>query len=184
MHRHINTVGRNAKKIFTEPKVSYGILVVALLCMAAVSKLALDIGSSQSEGIRAVPSAHYSVGQAVNANEIALTVDGFREDVEGLPYLKPDAGNKFLIPTVSITNHTASQFDLIPLLFFYIKDAEGNVYDITAAPIHTAQVTGPILPGETVKEELGFEVPANIDHPTLYFERGTPDHLVVAVDLD
>jgi hypothetical protein len=73
--------------------------------------------------------------------------------------------------------------EMIPLLYFYIKDGAGNVYHPTAAPIMTDQLTGPLLPGETVREEIGFEVPQNIDHPVLYFERGTPGHPVIAVDL-
>jgi len=91
-------------------------------------------------------------------------------------------GYEFVIPTIVITNHLATTLELIPLIYFYVKDSAGNVYHVTAVPTATDQLTGPILPGEKVREEIGFEVPVGIDHPALYFERGTVGHPVIAID--
>jgi hypothetical protein len=182
------------KRIFVEPQVSYGFFFGAIILVAAISFAAIVFGhdraalapalsASATTDTFASTSAHHAIGETITIDEIAFAVQSFRIDAKGVPGLAPMPGYEFFIPTVTITNNTGATFEMIPLLYFYIKDPEGDVYRPTAAPIMTDQLTGPLLPGETVREEIGFEVPLGIDRPALYFERGTSGHPVVAVDL-
>ncbi|MDR3581982.1 MAG: DUF4352 domain-containing protein [Candidatus Pacebacteria bacterium] len=172
------------KRMFVEPRVSYGVFFAGIVLMAAVSFAAIVSGYDRALlEPTPVASLHDAIGETMTAADVAFTVNGFRTDAKGVPGLSPMPGYEFLIPAVTLTNNTGADLEMIPLLYFYIKDSEGNVYHPTAAPIMTDQLTGPILPGETVREEIGFEVPLGIDRPALYFERGTPGHPVVAVDL-
>lgn len=167
--------------LFTEPRVPYGLFFVGLVIAVAVGYGAAESGRSAPAPV--LFSAHYAVGDTILTDGVAVGVESVRADTKGYPGFTPMPGYQFLIPMVDITNHLATNLELIPLLYFYIKDKEGNVYHSTAVPTNTDQLTGPILPGEKVREEIGFEVPQNIDHPALYFERGTIGHPVVAIDL-
>jgi hypothetical protein len=172
------------KDIFTQPWIPVGPFFISLGFMAVATYIAIQLGQfSQGSKIAIVSAEHHAIGENIVAGNSALKVESVRYDTTGNQVLKPEAGNEYLMPTVDITNHSNENLQLIPLLFFYIKDSQGNVYDITAAPIHNDQLTGPILPGETAREEIGFEVPTGIDHPALYFEPGTTGDPVVAVDL-
>jgi len=62
-------------------------------------------------------------------------------------------------------------------------DSAGNVYVVAAIPSQGAQFSGSILPGDTIREELGFEVAQHVSDLTLYFEPGTVDRSMFAVDL-
>jgi hypothetical protein len=174
---HINKV----KKFFTEPKIPYGLFALALLVMGGVGYAALWLGQAAQPPL-IVDSTHFAIGDTIGVGGFALKVESFRVDYNGDSVLKPSSGDEFLIPTIDVTNHTAVTQDLIPLLFFYIQDAQGNVYHINAVPLQTDQ-TSQILPGETVREEIGFEVPQTINHPALYFQHGPVGTPLVAVDL-
>ena len=89
------------------------------------------------------------------------------------------------MPMVDVTNHTNAGLEMIPLLYcyFYIKDADGNVYQPTAAPIATGQLTGPILPGKKCAKRSASKCRSILKTPVLYFERGTPGQPIVAVNL-
>jgi len=170
------------QRIFTKPRVPYGLFVLGVPLAAAMGYAAVEFGR-YAPPTAAAPAKHFAVGDTIETDGVAVSVDSFRYDVKGYPGFTPMPGYQFLIPTVTITNHLATNLEMIPLVYFYIKDSAGNVYDVTAVPITTDQLTGPILPGEKVREELGFEVPVGIDHLALYFERGTVGHPVVAIDL-
>jgi hypothetical protein len=169
------------KNFFSEPRVPYALFFAGIMLAAAVSYLASELGRYVPP--QSVLPAHYAVGDTIETDGVAVSVESVRYDTKGYPGFTPMPGYEFLIPMVDITNHLATNLELIPLIYFYIKDKAGNVYHITAVPIVTDQLTGPILPGENVREELGFEVPQGIDQPTLYFERGTVGHPVVAINL-
>jgi hypothetical protein len=170
------------QQLFTRPRVPFGLFFIGVVLAAAVGYAAVEIEQYAPPPV-AISSAHFAVGDTIEADGVAVSVENFRYDTTGYPGFTPMPGYEFLIPTVDITNDLATNLELIPLVYFYVKDSAGNVYHVTAVPTATDQLTGPILPGEKVREEIGFEVPLGIDHPALYFERGTVGHPVIAIDL-
>jgi|GEM_PF-5992664 len=176
----MNNLAKQIKIFFTDRKVSVGFLVTSLVITAIISSFATIAGTQKRESNL---STHYQINQEVNVRNISLAVESVRYDTSGSPanQLKPDY--QFLIATITLTNNQDINFELMPLLFFYVKDAQGNIYNVSTADIYGEQLTGPILPGENIREEVAFEIPISVTKPVLYFERGTPDHAVVAFDL-
>ena len=172
---------RTVAHIFLAPKVSYGLFAVGLALMAIASYAAVEMGQSLRESVSA--SRHYTIGEVASIQRVSLTVESVRYDAQGDGYIAPKPGRQFLMPTIYVKNGLPTNFELIPLLYFYLKDGKGNVYNTTVGPIHGNQLAGPILPYEGVREEIAFDVPNDIVYPSLYFERGTADHAVGAIDL-
>ena len=169
------------KRIFIDPKIPFGWFLFAVLAASLAGVWASPYFLPEKNVSN--PFKHYSVGETLNTGSVEFRVESFRTDQQAAPPYILNAGNQYLIPTISLTNKTNSNFELIPLLYFYIKDAGGNIYHLTDAPVKIQQLAGPVPAQETVREEIGFEVPKNIQNPTLYFEQGTTGHLVLAVDL-
>jgi hypothetical protein len=170
------------KNIFTKPQIPSGLFIIGIVLAAGVGYTAVALKYLHESSVQII-SLHHVAGENIETDGVTLTMESFRVDTKGVPGLAPSSGNEFIMPMVDITNHTNADLEMIPILYFSIKDADGNVYHPTAVPLMTDQLTGPILPGEKVREEIGFEIPLNSKDPALYFERGTPNHPVVAIDL-
>lgn len=88
-----------------------------------------------------------------------------------MPFV-PHQGNTFIIPTVVITNLSSTTRDLIPTLSLYIKDIDGNIYNMAVAPLMTEQFGGPMLPHDKIRQEIAFEVKKGAKGLVFYFETG------------
>ena len=75
-------------------------------------------------------------------------------------------------------------FDFIPLLSLYVKDSSGNVYPETAVASEGSMLSGPLLPHDILREEVGFEVPRGASGLVLYFEAGGTDRNIIAINLE
>ncbi len=155
--------------VFFQPTVSLAVLL-------AVSILAVTLTWSITTGFLIKKSlAERGVapfGTEVQSDIMSLRVERVREDPVGaLPFV-PHEGNTFIIPTIIITNLSSTTRDLIPTLALYIKDSEGNIYNMAVAPLLTEQFGGPILPHDSVRQEMAFEVKKNATHLVFYFEAG------------
>ena len=171
------------QRLFAKPRVPYGLFFIGIVLAALMGYAAVELGRYAPQSPATVPATHFAVGGTIETDGVAVSVDSFRFDTKGYPGFTPMPGYEFLIPTVTVTNNLATNLELIPLIYFYVKDSAGNIYHVTAVPAASDQLTGPILPGEKAREEIGFEVPVGVDHPALYFERGTAGHPVIAIDL-
>ncbi len=125
----------------------------------------------------------HALGETVVLDQMALTVESVRVDATGAGPLAPHTGNIFVVSTITIENRSGQQVEFIPLLQFYLKDRAGNVYNATPVPSNSNELTGPILPHDKLREELGFEVAKNASGLTLYFSPGLSDNAIVAVAL-
>lgn len=110
---------------------------------------------------------------------VSMRVEKVRQDPIGAGPLTPRKGYVFIIPTITFTNNSTTSYELIPLLALHIKDSKGNVYNVTAIPSDTNELSGPILPYDKVREEVGFEVASEATDLILYFETGTPERTVL-----
>ena len=168
------------KKFFSEPKISFGMFFGFMFLVA----VAVWYGAVKGNQVRIsnIQDKHY-IGEVVNTPDISLQVESVRVDKIGQPPIVPLPGYKFVIATVSLQNNGDKPFDLIPLLYFYLKDKDGNVFDVVAVPSPTNSLSGPILPHDKIREEIGFQVLENATDLRLYFNSGLPSNNVVAVDL-
>ncbi|OHA83702.1 MAG: hypothetical protein A2408_00340 [Candidatus Yonathbacteria bacterium RIFOXYC1_FULL_52_10] len=168
------------RAFFTVPKIPSGIFVLFLLAAILVTWFSVMTGYQTKESDLA---QHHKIGETLTAPGLTFAVESVRQDAVGAGPLAPRPGYAFIVPTIEITNTGTTPIELAPLLHFHVRDRAGNVYVVAAIPSQGAQFSGSILPGDTIREELGFEVAQHVSDLTLYFEPGTVDRSMFAVDL-
>lgn len=176
----IKKIPRRLRTFFTVPKISLGVFALFLVATIFITWFSLIIGYQTK---RTDLAEHQQIGETIVASGMTFVVESVRRDMVGAGPLAPRPGYEFVIPTISITNTGAVPIELAPLLHFHVRDREGNVYVVAAIPSEGSQFSGTILPGDTLREELGFEVAQDASDLTLYFEPGLTDRSMFAVDL-
>lgn len=154
---------------FFRPTVSFAILVAFGIFTAAI---AVHLTKTNLAQKRLASLGTAPLGTEVFTDILSLKVESVREDPVGAVPFVPHQGNVFIIPTIVITNLSTTTRDLIPTLALYVKDDDGNIYNMAVAPLHTEQFGGPMLPHDTVRQEIAFEVKNNAKGLILYFESG------------
>ena len=148
-----------------KPSISFMTLVVTILLVCVLWILGLFVVESNRHTTGIAP-----LHATVESDFMSLSVESVREDSVGVVPFTPHEGNTFIIPTLIIKNLSTTTRDLIPSLTLYIKDIEGNIYNMALAPVIGEQFGGPVLPGDSVRQEIAFEVKKGAKNPVLYFE--------------
>lgn len=171
---------KNMKKIFLEPKIPIGNFIIFIILA-----LALGVSAGILAGINrnSNSSARYKLGDEIHNRGLTFVVESVRRDSGEAGPLKPMPGYEYLIAKVALRNNSSEPYDFIPLLYFHLKDTAGNVYDVGAAPTLGGQLSGPVLPNDALREEIGFEVPKGAENLVFYFEPGKGDHAIFAITL-
>jgi hypothetical protein len=123
------------------------------------------------------------IGERAHEAGLALTVSSVRTDDVGAPPFSPREGYRFVVADVTIENLATSSIDISPLLDFHVKDSEGNVYNVAVVPSEKEMLSGTLLPGDSLREEIGFEIKNNKHGLRLYYESGRMSDQIVVVDL-
>ena len=152
------------------PRVSYAVLVSAILVTGAI--VAQFGARAPSPERRMAEQGVAPLGAEVATELMSLRVESVREDPVGAPPYVPREGYSFVIPTFTVRNLSSTTRDLIPTLALYIKDDEGNVYNMAVAPLDGEGFGGPIPGYDKVRQEMAFEVRKSAKHLVLYFETG------------
>ncbi len=169
------------KQVLLEPRISPAVFLFFIFFTIGVTWYAETRWNNERD---ANLFMHYQLGEEVRTPDLSFTVEKFRLDPQGAGPLTPRAGHEFIIPTIILKNNADKPFDFIPLLALYVKDAPGTVYPIVAVPSEGSQLSGPLLPHDILREEVGFEVPSGASNLVLYFEAGGPDRRIIAVSLE
>jgi len=177
----MNTKKEKIKIFFTQPKVSFGVFLLFIALSVGVTWFAGAVGEKEQ---RSNLLATHGIGEKIQTRELTLSVEGVRRDEIGAGPLVPRAGYEFIIPTITLKNTSEKPFDLIPLLYFHIKDNKGNVYNVVAIPSDSAELSGKIPPHDMIREEIGFEVIKGAQGLLLHFDPGTFDQQTVVVNLE
>ena len=164
-----------------KPKISRMVFLFFIFFAMGVTWYAVTRGEQRRETIL---FARYEVGEKISTGALSFTVEKFRHDPQGAGPLSPKVGYEFLIPTIVLSNTSESPFDFSPLLSLYVKDSFGNVYPESAIPSEGGQLSGPLLPHDILREEVGFEVPLGASGLVLYFESGRSGKGTVTVSLE
>jgi hypothetical protein len=123
------------------------------------------------------------VGDTLIIEDISLRV----LQVERIPGQAPvtaPAGFEYLVATVFIGNGTSHDIQIAPLLNFHLKDTAGRVFEITANPNATAQLSGPLVSGDSLQEEISFLVPTDARGLVLLYEPGQSGQQVARILLE
>ncbi|MGH2535932.1 MAG: DUF4352 domain-containing protein, partial [Candidatus Promineifilaceae bacterium] len=134
-------------------------------------------------GERQVPTS--SIGEAISLGDLVLTVNG-TSSPEGDDFNRPDEGFKFLVVDFSLANQGSTAESVSSLLQTSIKDATGQEYDIDLmASVAGGGSTpdGEIAAGETIRGQVGFQVPADATDLVFVFDAEVFGQGKVFVDL-
>lgn len=93
--------------------------------------------------------------------------------------LNPGSGKTYLIVTLYVKNKTNKVLPVYPLTQTYIKDSEGQTYNIGPAIVKQPFLAGDLAPGDQLKGELAYEIPDNLKDPLFYFEGLSSSPLIV-----
>jgi hypothetical protein len=103
----------------------------------------------------------FNVGDLVQLDKFAVAVNEVTNP-PGDEYTKPDAGKKFVVVDVSVTNNDAGPAQISSVLQMKLKDSTGQVYDLDFLASTVSGGTTPdgeLAPGETIRGQVGFHVP-------------------------
>lgn len=123
------------------------------------------------------------IGVKIIHPTVAFTVHGVRKDTTGAGPLTPRKDSQFIIVDLSIENLASTSLDIAPILNFHMKDDAGWVYNSVAVPSTHEMLSGAILPGDTLREEVGFEVATSATGLRLYYEPGRTTEEQFIIDL-
>ncbi len=103
----------------------------------------------------------FAVGDIIEIGDLTITVNEVTNP-PGDSFNKPDEGKVFVVVDVTIQNRGSEAASISSLLQMSLKDDTGQVYDLdlmaSAASGGTAP-DGEIAPGETIRGQVGFQVP-------------------------
>jgi|CXWK01.1.fsa_nt_gi hypothetical protein len=110
-----------------------------------------------------VAAEAFAVGDVIEIGDLALTVHGVTFPA-GDEFNRPDEGQRFVVVDVAVENRTATAQNISSLLQMELKDATGQVYDLDLMAQAASGGTSPdgeLAPGETLRGQVGFQVPSD-----------------------
>ena len=153
-----------------------------LITLLAISDIFLLLRYNRDVPTHAVLKAE-PIGTRVVHPTVALTVHGVRNDVIGAGPLTPRKDTRFVIVDLSLENLASTTLDVAPILNFHIKDSAGWVYNSVAVPSMHEMLSGALLPGDILREEIGFEVATSATGLRLFYEPGRNEEGQFIIDL-
>ncbi len=112
----------------------------------------------------------FKPGQSISNTFYEVRIDNVKRSQGNPQSLIPNSGNEFLVVDLYIKNKSNRITQFFPSTQTYIKDASGRTYTLGVAELRNAFQAGDIAPGDNVKGELAYEIPANLNQPKLYVE--------------
>lgn len=145
--------------------IALGALSVAASCeeeaevVAQATPQATD-GGEEAAGEPGAPDVlNLSVGDTAKVGDAEVTVHGFRFD-EGDAFFGPGEGNTWLVVDVTVVNTGGDSYALSSVLQTAARDQEGREYGVAFGPDLQGSLDGQIPPGDRLRGEVAFEVPA------------------------
>jgi len=144
--------------------------VIVMLCVIAVmfGSLALlyrwqYLIESDSNSVE-YSSNSVNQGDIVVRKDYAMVVTGVKSDRTQIPnYWQLNDDQKFVIVDLSFKNRTISSYSMSPISSMQLVDESGKHYDVTSAVSITNGLGGEVAPQATVRGEVGFTVPNNLN---------------------
>lgn len=105
----------------------------------------------------------FEVGDIIEIGDLSLVVNAVTFPT-GDDFNKPDDGKKFVAVDLSVTNNSAESQAISSLIQMDLKDATGQVYDVdftASLAAGGASPDGELAPGETLRGQVGFQVPTD-----------------------
>lgn len=140
------------------------VLIVAVLACGSSTSTPGAPRATSAPGATAVPAATAApialgqVGDRIESNGIALTVNSVSATDNVNDVFKPKEGNIFLVADVTIESVDKDPANYNPL-YFKVKDADGFEYSYAFTSPDPSLKSGELSPGDKARGNVAFEVP-------------------------
>ncbi|MDQ6694193.1 MAG: DUF4352 domain-containing protein [Chloroflexota bacterium] len=104
-------------------------------------------------------TASLAVGNSGISDALKFTLNSIHRDSGD--FLKPAAGNEYIVLNMTIENTSSDKKIVSTLLNFSVKDGTGHRYSLALGAKTTGSLDGDIAPNTKTTGETAFEVPAN-----------------------
>lgn len=144
-------------------------VILALIALSACDTGA-NTGTADTQGNTPVSSAkHFTVGQTVKVGDVwEITINSVKPDA-GTQYIKPKAGDTFLLVDVSMMNLSGKEQTASSALMWHLRDATGQEYTETVVGDNKPP-DGKVEAGSPLRGVLAYETPVNLKQFTMGFE--------------
>lgn len=150
--------------------IALGILLfIIAICVVIVVTV---IGLGVHRAVREVSNRNVvkvAVGQSAGTGDLSIMVNGWQPS-RGDEMTKPGPGNQFIVVDLSITNNDTGSKSVSTLAQMSIRTPSGYDYSQAAYFPEPKFPDGDILPGQTARGKVAFEVPANIGTMRFVYE--------------
>lgn len=114
----------------------------------------------------------FAVGDIIDLGDLGLTVHGVTFPA-GDEFTQPDEGYRFVVVDVAVENRTDTAQNISSMLQMQLKDATGQAYDVdlmAQVAAGGASPDGELAPGETLRGQIGFQVPVDAANLVFVFD--------------
>ena len=114
----------------------------------------------------------FEIGDIIEIGDLGLVVNEITFPA-GDDFTQPDEGKNFIVVDLSVTNNTDSSQSISSLLQMELKDATGQSYDVdlmASVAAGGASPDGELAPGETLRGQVGFQVPVDAQGLVFVFD--------------
>jgi hypothetical protein len=176
---------------FQVPEDATGLVFVFDADVWGTGKVFVELGSEPfAVGVPAeLPGEQaqemFAMGDLIEIGDLTLTVNEVTNP-PGDDFNKPDEGNIFVVVDVTITNNSSAAENISSLMQMSLKDDTGQGYDLdlTASMASDGKTPdGEIAPGETIRGQVGYEVPEDATGLVFVFDADVWGHGKVFVAL-
>ncbi len=152
---------------FQVPEDATGLVFVFDADVWGTGKVFVELGS---EPVSVEPPAElpgeqaqtvFAIGDVIEIGDLTLTINEVTNP-PGDSFNKPDEGNKFVVVDITIKNQGSAAVSVSSMLQMSLKDDTGQGYDLdlmASAASGGTTPDGKIAPGETIRGQVGFQVP-------------------------
>jgi hypothetical protein len=146
-------------------------IIVGALLACGSSDTNTGTATTPSTNQAQASSKHFKVGETVKVGDTWEVTANSVKTSTGEDYVKPDAGNVFLIINVTAHNISAKEQDISSLLNFKLKDSDGTEAKVGLLTTSVSPApNGKVAAGDKSKGDLVYQVSASKKQFTLSFE--------------
>jgi hypothetical protein len=167
-----------AKGCLLAAAIVAGIVIILVIVLVGVIGVgvhhAVKVVENQIQG----KVVNVSVGQTGQSGSLAVKVNGWQPSA-GDAITMPAAGNQFIVVDLEIRNTGTSTESVSTLVEMSIRTPNGLKYDLAAFFPEPKFPEGDILPGQSARGNVAFEVPGNIGSMSFWFDPLLGDRIEV-----
>ena len=144
------------------------IIIVIVVVLVAVIGVGVHKAVKEIEKATKQNVVNVDIGQAGKSGSLAVKANGWKPS-SGNDFSKPGAGNQFILVDLEIQNTGTNTQSLSTLVEMSIRTPNGYKYDLAPYFPDPKFPDGDILPGQTARGNIAFEVPATIGSMNFVF---------------